>query len=79
MVYIGPTNTLSLTARTRAITGYSSKQNPVDKPVDSTIQVAPVADRRKTRDRRKHQQDALVETRAGDRRTNRRPKIDIII
>ncbi|MGB3609137.1 MAG: hypothetical protein WA987_02080 [Cellvibrio sp.] len=77
MVYIGPINTLSLTAKTKAVKGYSSEENmPVNKPVDSTMRILPMADRRKTPDRRRQQRDPMVETRAGgDRR--KRPRIDV--
>ena len=77
MVYLGPINTLSLTARTKAVKGYSPEQDmPVNKPVDSTVHVAPTVDRRRAHDRRREQRDTLVETRAGgDRR--KRPRIDI--
>lgn len=80
MVYIGPVNTLSLTAKTKAVSGYTTEQNlPVSKSVDSTVHVAPVVERRKSRDRRKQQRDPMVETRSGDRRSAKRPKIDITI
>lgn len=76
MVYLGPINTLSLTAKTKAVKGYSSDQDtPVNKPVDSTVRVAPAVDRRKAHDRRREQRDTVVETRAGDRR--KRPRIDV--
>lgn len=78
MVYLGPINTLSLTAKTRAVKGYSTEQDiPVNKPVDSTVRVAPAVDRRKAHDRRREQRDTLVETRVGDRR--KRPGIDITV
>lgn len=77
MVYLGPINTLSLTAKTKTVKGYSREETlPVNKPVDSTMQVAPMEDRRKARDRRREQRDTLIETRVGgDRR--KRPRIDV--
>ncbi len=77
MVYLGPINTLSLTAKTKAVKGYSREETlPVNKPVDSTMQIAPTVDRRKARDRRREQRDTLLETRVGgDRR--KRPRIDV--
>lgn len=81
MTYIGPVNTWSLTAKTKAVKGYSPEQDlKVSKPVESTVSVAPLVDRRQTPDRRQGQRDSLVETRAGgDRRKAKRPKIDITI
>ena len=79
MVYLGPINTLSLTAKTKAVKGYSAEQDmPVNKPVDSTVHVAPMVDRRKAHDRRREQRDTMVETRvSGDRR--KRPRIDVTV
>ena len=77
MVYLGPINTLSLTAKTKAVKGYSAEQDmPVNKPVDSTVHIAPMVDRRKAHDRRREQRDTMVETRvSGDRR--KRPRSDV--
>ena len=80
MTYIGPVNTWSLTAKTKAVKGYSPEQNlTVSKPVESTVSLAPLVDRRQSPDRRQGQRDNLVETRTGDRRKAKRPKIDITI
>lgn len=81
MVYIGPVNTYSLTAKTKAVSGYSPEQDmPVSKAVQSTTKTAPVVDRRKAQDRRKDQRGNLVETRAGrDRRAAKKPHIDITV
>jgi len=81
MAYIGPVNTWSHTAKTKTVKGYSPEQNmKVSKPVESTVSVAPLVDRRQSPDRRQGQRDNLVETRTGgDRRKSNRPKIDIII
>lgn len=80
MVYIGPVNTFSLTAKTKAVSGYSPEQDmPISKQVDSTIKIAPVVDRRKAQDRRKQQRNTPLETRAGDRRSAKRPKIDVTV
>lgn len=78
MVYLGPINTLSLTAKTKAVSGYSPEQDmPVSKQVDSTVRIAPLVDRRKAHDRRREQRDTTVETRAGDRR--KKPRIDVSV
>lgn len=81
MTYIGPVNTWSLTAKTKAVKGYAPEQNlTVSKPVESTVSVAPLVDRRQSPDRRQAQRGNLVETRTGgDRRKAKRPKIDITI
>lgn len=80
MVYIGPVNTLSLTAKTKAISGYTTEQNmPVHKQVDSTVHVAPEHDRRRQQDRRKHPRAPVLETRQGDRRKNGKPHVDISV
>lgn len=79
MVYIGPVNTLSLTAKTKAVSGYSPEHDmPVSKQVDSTTRIGPTVERRKSNDRRKEKRGNLVETRAGkDRR--KAPRIDVSV
>lgn len=80
MVYIGPVNTLSLTAKTRATSGYSPEQDmPVSKQVDSTVRVAPEHERRH-KERRKERRDPMIDTRQSkDRRRARRPGVDISV
>ncbi len=80
MVYIGPINTLSLTAKTRAVSGYAPEQDmPVSKQVDSTQRVAPEHDRRR-QDRRKEKHNPMVETRQGrDRRRAAHPRVDVSV
>lgn len=80
MVYIGPVNTLSLTAKTRAKSGYSPEQDmPVSKQVDSTVKITPDYDRRH-QDRRKERRDPMLDTRnSKDRRRARQPKVDISV
>lgn len=80
MVYIGPVNTLSLTAKTRAVQGYSSEQNmPVSKIVDKTLKVAPENERRRQGDRRKQSRDSKFDTRQGGRRLSDKPHIDVSV
>jgi len=80
MVYIAPVNTLSLTAKTRAVSGYSPEHDmPVSKQVDSTVRVAPEHDRLR-QDRRKEQRAPVLETRQGrDRRRSSHPRVDISV
>lgn len=81
MVYLGPINTFSLTAKTKEVSGYSSEKiMPVNESVQSTTGSAPVVDRRKVRDRRQEQRGNLVETRASkDRRSAKRVHIDVSV
>jgi hypothetical protein len=82
MVYIGPVNTLSLTAKTKAASGYSpEKDMPVGKIVDRTIVNPPVQqDRRRQRDRRKQPREPVLETRQGvDRRQGAKQRIDVSV
>lgn len=80
MVYIGPVNTLSLTAKTRATSGYSPEQDmPVSKQVDSTMRVAPEHERRR-QNRRQERRDPMIDTRQSkDRRRAAQPKVDISV
>ena len=79
MVYVGPINTYSRTAKTKSVKGYSPDGDmPVNKSVDSTVKVAPAVDRRKAHDRRSEARDPLLETRTGrDRRKKTRIDINV--
>lgn len=80
MVYIGPVSTLSLTAKTRAVKGYSPEQNiPVNKIVDKTLQVAQENERRRQGDRRKQARNSKFDTRQGGRRLSDQPSIDVSV
>jgi len=80
MVYIGPVNTLSLTAKTKAANGYSpEKDMPASKIVDRTIINPPEQDRRR-QERRKEGRDPVLDTRhSKDRRRARQPRVDISV
>lgn len=80
MVYIGPVNTLSLTAKTKAASGYSpEKDMPVGKIVDLTIINPPAQDRRR-QERRKEGRDSMIDTRhSKDRRRSGQPRVDISV
>lgn len=81
MVYLGPVNTLSLAAKTKAISSYSPEKDlPVGKTVDRTIINQPTQDRRRQRDRRKQPRESILDTRqGGDRRQSARPHIDVSV
>lgn len=79
MVYVGPVNTLSMTAKTKAVKGYSPEQDmPVSKAVDSKLTVPPEQDRRKQRDRRKQPRTPVLETRGADRR-HAKSRVDVSV
>lgn len=80
MVYIGPVNTLSLTAKTKAANGYSpEKDMPVGKIVDRTIINPPKQDRRR-HERRKEGRDPMLDTRhSKDRRRAGQARVDISV
>jgi hypothetical protein len=80
MVYIGPVNTFSLTAKTKAPSGYSpEKDMPVGKIVDPTVVNPPQQDRRH-QDRRKERRDPMIDTRhSKDRRRIHQARVDISV
>lgn len=76
MSYVGPTNTLPPSARTKINTTPARDQTmPVSEQVPDATPVAPIRERRRG-DRRKQNRPPLVDLRGGEDR-RRRKKIDI--